>query len=175
MKWFTKRPQLSSNDKMYPALSQVLVGFVDKLKSEGKVKLWYTSLKNDDGRPSFRVYLQVEENDEQSLQSEFQTFMETNKAELGWTGQFIQPDPEPPSTYPRLRELNKACELILKLTKHFPQLDRKNDPKFWSEIIAEVNRGIGSVAREYLPEFIHFIANNLFITDDSFLKVLKSV
>ena len=58
---------------MYPSLSKVLVDFIDKLKSEGKLKLWYTSLKNDDSKPSFRVYLQVEDDDEEYTQSKFQS------------------------------------------------------------------------------------------------------
>ena len=175
MKWFTKRAQLISDDKMYPAISKVLVGFIDELKTEGKVKLWYTSLKNNDGQPSFRVYLQIEEHDEQSVQAEFQAFMQKTQAELGWTGQFIEPDPGTPDSYPRLLEINKACELVLKFNKQFPESDRKMNHKFWTDIKAEYNSILGSVEETHRPEFRHFVANNLAMPDDSFLKVLQQV
>ena len=123
MKWFTKRALLTSNENMYPALSKVLVDFIDKLKSEGKLKLWYTSLKNNDGTPSFRVYFQVEDDNEEYVQSKFQAFMEKNQAELGWTGQFT--DPDVPDSIQRLQEVNKACELVLSITKQFPEPDRR--------------------------------------------------
>ena len=172
MKWFTKRVLLTSNENMYPALSKVLVDFIDKLESEGKLKLWYTSLKNDDGKPSFRVYLQVEDDDEGYTQSKFQAFMEKNQAELGWTGQFT--DPNVPNSIPRLREINKACELVLSITKQFPEPDRKGNSKFQSEIKAGVIRIIDSVPHENRPEFIHFIANNLGVTDKLLIKLLQA-
>ena len=172
MKWFTKRVLLTSNENMYPALSKVLVDFIDKLESEGKLKLWYTSLKNDDGKPSFRVYLQVEDDDEGYTQSKFQAFMEKNQAELGWTGQFT--DPNVPNSIPRLREINKACELVLSITKQFLEPDRKENSKFQSEIKAGVIRIFDSVPQENRPEFIHFIANNLGVTDDSLIRLLQA-
>ncbi len=101
MRWFTKRAQLTSCDKMYFAISLLLVGFIDDLKSERKARLWYTSLKSNDGLPSFRAYLQIEKHYEEYVQLKFQTFMEENQAELGWTGQFIEPDPGVPDSYQR--------------------------------------------------------------------------
>jgi hypothetical protein len=158
---------------MYPALSKVLVDFIDKLESEGKLKLWYTSLKNDDGKPSFRVYLQVEDDDEGYTQSKFQAFMEKNQAELGWTGQFT--DPNVPNSIPRLREINKACELVLSITKQFPQRNRRQDILFENELKSKANRLLHSVPQEHHLEFIHFIANNLGVTDKLLRKLLQAL
>ena len=166
MKWFTKRPQLISNDNMYPALSKVLIDFVDKIKTEGKLKLWYTSLKNNDGKPSFRVYFQIEDKDEKYVQSEFETFMKQNQTELGWTGKFIEPDPNVPDSIQRLQEVNKACELVLSITKQFPQPNRRQDKQFVNELKSRTNQLLHSVPQEHHREFIHFIANNLAVVDD---------
>ena len=111
MKWFTKRALLTSNDKMYPALSKVLVDFIDKLVFDGKVKLWYSSLKNNDGIPSFRVYIQIEDADEKYVQSQFKVLMKQNQSELGWTGQFA--DPNVPDSVPRLRECARGAQASL--------------------------------------------------------------
>lgn len=172
MKWITKRALLTSNENMYPALSKVLVDFIDKPKFEGKLNLWYTSLKNNDGKPSFRVYLQVEDDEEKYVLSKLQAFMEKNQAELGWTGQFT--DPNVPDSIQRLQEVNKACELVLSITKQFPEPDRKDNFKFQSEIKAGVIRIIDSVPQENRPEFIHFIANNLGVTDKLLIKLLQA-
>jgi hypothetical protein len=160
---------------MYPALSKVLANLIDKLKSDGTLNLWYTSLKNDDGLPSFRVYLQIQKHDEESVQSEFQTFMEENQAELGWTGQFIEPDPGIPDSLSRLGDINKACELILKFTKQFPESNRKENPAFWHAIKAEFLAVRPSVPEEHRPEFFHFLANNLAMTNAMFLERLQQI
>ena len=157
---------------MYPALSKVLVDFIDKLKSEGKLKLWYTSLKNDDGKPSFRVYLQVEDDDEEYAQSKFQAFMEKNQAELGWTGQLTEPNV--PDSTPRLCEINKACELVLSITKQFPQPNRRQDIQFENELKSKAKQLLHSVPQDHLAEFIHFIANNFGVTDESLVKLLSA-
>ena len=120
---------MTSTKNMYPALSKVLVDFIDNLKSEGKLKLWYTSLKNNDRKPSFRVCFQVEDDDEQYVQSKFQAFMAKNQTELGWTEKFIEPDPNVPDSIQRLQEINKACELVLSITNEFPRLKRRKKRK----------------------------------------------
>jgi len=177
MKWFTKRVQLISNDKMYLALSKVLVDFVDKLKSDEKIIIWYTSLKNDDGHPSFRVYLQIEDHDEEFVKSEFNHFLEANNTDLGWTGQFIEPDPEQgtPPSYPHLNEINMACELVLKITKAFPESNRNKNINFWINIRTELIKGLHSIAPEHHKEFIHFIANNLALSDKKLIEILNSI
>ena len=174
MKWFTKRALLTSNENMYPSLSKVLVDFIGKLKSKGKLKLWYTSLKNNDGKPSFRVYFQVEDDDEKYVQSEFEAFMAENKAELGWTGQFLESDLNAPGSIQRLQEVNKACELVLSITKQFPQPNRRQDIQFENELKLRVKQLLHSVPQDYLAEFIHFIANNLGVTDVSLIKLLNA-
>ena len=112
------------------------------------------------------------DDNEEYVQSKFQAFMEKNQAELGWTGQFT--DPNVPNSIPRLREINKACELVLSITKQFPEPDRKGNSKFQSEIKAGVIRIIDSVPHENRPEFIHFIANNLGVTDKLLIKLLQA-
>ena len=124
MKWITKRVLLLSNENMYPALSHTLISFIDNARSEGKIKLWYTSLKANDGKPSFRVYFQIEEKYEKSILSEFHEYLKSNTEIIGWNGNFYDPDPSFNPDEPHLIEINQACELVLSLTKKFPQTDR---------------------------------------------------
>ena len=74
----------------------------------------------------------------------------------------------------RLQEVNKACELVLSITKQFPEPDRKDNFKFQSEIKAGVIRTLNSVPQENRPEFIHFIANNLGVTDKLLIRLLQA-
>lgn len=172
MKWITKRALLTSNEMMQVAISKVLVGFVHKAKSEGKIGLWYTSLKNDDGLPSFRIYLQIKEGDEEAIQSEFYGFLRDNAKQIGWNGHFFDPDPVFDASYPHLSEINQACEIIIRLLRKFPQADRLTKRLFWNEAKTEFNARIMNMGSDHHADFIHFLANNLGIDDKSFLQML---
>jgi len=175
MKWFTKRALLQSSRNMPGAMSAVLIGFVDKLKSDGHVHLWYTSLKSDDGNPSVRVYLQIDDDKEELVQAQLDTFLQENADEMGWAGDYFSPDPALNPSYPHLNEINIACELVLRLVKQYPNIDRVERQDFWRLAKAEVGNCISSMDPAHHGAFVHFIANNLCLTDDSFVEMLRSI
>ena len=169
LKWFTKRATLQSNDRMPVAISSVLVGFIEKMKSEGKINRWYTSLKNDDKIPSFRVYLEIDENDEQAIKLALDRFLQRSADQIGWTGKYCEPNPEFNPSHPHLDAVILACETVLKLVTSFPKIDRIANPRFWNEVRNEINLCLREMDPTHHGEFIHFIANNLGFSDDSFL------
>ena len=173
MKWFTKRVLLNSKEDMFGVMPNVLVGFVDKLKSEGRVHLWYTSLKSDDCKPSFRVYLQIDENDEEYIQSELNSFLQENADQIGWTGHYFSQDPSVDPSHPHLNEINVASELVLKLVKRYPCIDRIKKQDFWNLVRTEVNNCLSSMDSAHHDIFIHFVANNLALGDNMLLKNLR--
>ena len=174
MKWITKRVLLLSNENMYPAISHTLISFIDKAKSEGKIKLWYTSLKNDDGKPSFRIYFQIEDKYEKFILSEFQKYLKVYTDIIGWNGNFHDPDPIFDSDYPHLIEINQACELVLSLTKKFPQTDRRSNKFFIHELRSKLIEILPSIDFSHQIAFRHFVANNLGITDDCLYELILS-
>lgn len=177
MKWFTKRALLKSKRNMYSAMSAVLIGFVDKLKSDGHVHLWYTSLKSDNGNPSVRVYLQIDDDKEVLVQAKLDSFLQENADQIGWAGDYFSRDPVPiKPSYPHLNEINTVCELVLKLVKEYPDSDRVNREDFWRRAKIEVESCKSSMDPIHHCEFIHFVANNLGLPeDDMFVDKLMSV
>lgn len=160
---------------MPDAMSAVLVGFVDKLKSDGHVHLWYTSLKSDNGNPSVRVYLQIDEDKEALVQMQLDAFLQENADHIGWAGDYFSPDHVFDASYPHLNEINTACELVLRLVKQYPDIDRVGRQDFWCLAKTEVESCISSMDPAHHCDFIHFVANNLCLTDDRFVEKLRGV
>jgi len=175
MKWFTKRVLLKSKRNMYNAMPAVLIGFVDKLKSDGHVHLWYTSLKSDNGNPSVRVYLQIDDEKEVLVQTQLDAFLKEKAIQIGWAGRYHEKDPCVHLHCP-LSEINMACELVLKLVKEYPDFKRVDDKDFWRRAKTEVESCKSSMDPIHHCEFIHFVANNLGLPkDDMFVDKLRSV
>ena len=174
MKWIAKRAILSSNEKMPVAIYIILVEFIDRIKSEHKINLWYSSLKNDDGVPSFRVYFQIFENDEKTILDRFQQFLEQKAEQIGWTRRFFQPEQIVEPSYPHFQAINQACELVLEMYKKYPQPDRMSKIEFWHEIKSKMSNLMSSMDEKHHKEFIHFIANNLAICDNEFVQKIRA-
>lgn len=176
LKWMTKRVLLKGSECMPSALPIVLVDFVDKLKSEKRIKRWYTSLKGDNGDngpPSFRIYLEINKADKFTIQEKFDTFLHNNTEQIGWNGDYFSPDPGVDSSYLYLAEIHLACELVLRVVKQYPDIDQRKIPAFWNLVTKELRSHFLSIGNEEHSfwHFIHFVANNLCLKDDDFLKM----
>ena len=157
---------------MFPALSRFLVPFVAGLKANGRVGCWYSSVKNDDGKPSFRAYFEVAEQDEKSILSDLEEFLRRNREQMGWTGKFHSPDPEFNPCHPDLHEIIQACEITLDLAKRFRSGDRRRNEQFWQELERRVKQGLASMGSVHHCGFVHFIANNLVMSDFSLAHMI---
>jgi hypothetical protein len=155
---------------MSVAIYHMLNDFVDVMKKTGKIHSWYTSLKNDGRVPSVRIYMKVQDDDVAGVMKELNVFLQQRKHDIGWTGEFFQPDEIVNITDERLSAINKACELVLGTYKQFPLGDRLTQPEFRNEIMKEIGAEINSINPKHQTEFRHFIANNLAMNDDQFTK-----
>ena len=171
MKWLTSRVVLNSNTDMAGAISAVLISFVGELKAQDKIKCWYSSLKNDDGIPSFRLYLEIDENDESFVKAELDEFLRKNADQIGWAGEYFNPDPVFDPLHADLAEIIQACESARKLVNAYPALARIEDRTFWSDVRAEVDRCLSSMDPDHHAAYLHFVANNLGMPDNVFCKL----
>jgi hypothetical protein len=171
MMWLTRRAILKSNGDMAGAITAVLVGFVSKPAAQGKIKRWYSSLKSNDGIPSFRLYVEIDEDDELSIVTGLDDFLRNNAAQIGWTGEYFSPDPEFNPAHEHLNEIIQACGSVLKLVKSYPSLSRYNDASFWSKVRSEVAECLSAMDPVHWGAYIHFVANNLGMPDDVFLSL----
>ena len=169
--WLTKRAILKSNGDMADAITAVLVGFVSELTAQDKIKRWYSSLKSNDGIPSFRLYLEIDEDDEPTIVTELDDFLRKNADRIGWTGEYFSPDPEFNPAHEDLDEIIQACGSALKLVKRHPSFSRVDDAGFWSEVRSEVAECLSPMAPVHHGAYVHFVANNLGMPDDVFLKL----
>jgi hypothetical protein len=154
------------------AIPVVLVVFIDKAKVQGKINCWYSSLKNDDGIPSFRIFLEIEDKNEETILSEFSDFLNQRKAQIGWNGKYYSQDPVVDPNHIHMHEINIACELVLKMAKKYPQLAISNDLNFWNELKYEIQVQLSFMEQSHQSEYIHFIANNLGMQDRQLLSKL---
>ncbi len=165
MKWVCKRILLHSDNDMPSSIPLVLVGFVDKMKTQNRIGRWYSSLKNDDGIPSLRVHIEVDENDEQTVLDKLHEFLTDNAGSIGWTGRYFDTDPTVNPDYVHQDEICLACELILELAKIYPDLNRGGDVNFWKDLKKKVQIDLPSMDSSHRAEYLHFLANNLAMTD----------
>lgn len=175
MKWIAKRVLLNSNADMPASIPFVLINFVDKVKSEGKIKRWYSSLKTeiDGSNPSFRLYFEIEEQNEKLILDDLKGFLENNATQIGWTGE-ICPEPIAGPSYAHFNEINLACEFVLKLAKKYPNLHRDGNPDFWNEVNKEVSSHLSTMNESHHKEYKHFLANNFDMKDKDFISKLTN-
>jgi len=167
--WLTRRPILNSNDDMPAAITTVLVGFVSELVAQGEIKRWYSSLKNYDGIPSFRLYLEIDDDGKQAMVSKLDNFLRSNSDQIGWTGDYVSPDPEFNPAHVDLNEIMQACQSVLKLATMHPSVSRVCDAGFWKDVRAEIDESLSSMDPVHHGAYIHFVANNFGIPDNAFL------
>jgi hypothetical protein len=176
MKWIAKRILLQSYENMDKALIKVVIPFVKQIINENSINNWYCSRKTeqDVSKPSIRVYIKIEENQESEILQKLDLIVQDNKDIIGWTGHYNQPDPSPPELSKRnLDQIQKACEIALNLMQLFPDSYRSRNLQFLKCLKEKLYEFLDSMGTNYDIEAIHFIANNLGIRDDDFKDLLQ--
>jgi len=174
MKWIARRILLKSTDRglidrifIETALTELVDPFVEKIKQEEGITDWYCSRKTEDDRtrPSVRVYLCIDESRESQILCKLDQALKEKQSLIGWTGRCdVESPPDP--LKPNLKLIQEGCESALRLMRAHPDINRHKDPQFLATLKTEVDSLLDSMESEYDWEPIHFVANNLGLTDD---------
>jgi len=87
--------------------------------------------------------------------------------EIGWTGEYVIPDPTlPDPSRPNLKQIEIGCEIALKLLIKYPDFINKiANPDYFSQFRNDFFHIFDSVKNQIDNKSIHFIANNLGVKD----------
>jgi len=173
MKWIAKRILLKSHSDMDRTLSQFVSPFIERMKQEEGITDWYCSRKTemDMTNPSVRIYINIDEAKEIKILSKLNKFLKEKREVIGWMEKYNDPDPALPDPFkPNLKQIQRGCEIALKLMSKYSDKNRHNDLQFLVDLKKEVNAFLDSMNTEYDLEVIHFIANNLGLKDEFIVR-----
>jgi len=151
---------------METALTQLVHPFFERIEQEDGITDWYCSRKTEkDGtRPSVRVYLHIDESRVSQILSKLDIALKEKQSIIGWIDR-CDVEPPPDSSKPNLKLIQLGCEIALRLMRAYPDVNRHKDRQFAVTLKKEVDSLLNSMKTEYDWEPIHFVANNLGLSD----------